>query len=148
MDYLAQFGYYWFWFGLSMVLLVVEAVHGRFLFLPASVAAVVVGILSNFYPYVAFPIQILFFVVASGSFIWMTRSFLNERAAKMQQQQKILEQRSYVGQTLTLVSPIENGRATQDLNGMVWTLRGQDSPAGTQVKVVDMGEGWLKVEPD
>lgn len=147
MDYIAQFGFHWFWFGLAAVLLAVEAMHGRFLFLPASIAAVAVGILSNLYPYVAFPIQILFFVVASGSFIWMTRSFLNERATKMQQQQKILEQRSYVGQILALVSPIENGHATQDLDGMVWTLHGQDCPAGTQVKVVDMGEGWLKVEP-
>jgi membrane protein implicated in regulation of membrane protease activity len=117
------------------------------LFLPASIAAVVVGLLGQLYPYVSFPIQILFFVVTSGGFIWITRSYLNNRMAKMQQQQKIFEQRSYVGQVLTLVSPIENGHATQDLDGMVWTLHGQDCPAGTPVKVVDMGEGWLKVEP-
>ena len=128
-------------------MLAIEAVHGRFMFLPASIAAIAVGILSQLYPFVAFQIQILFFGVAAASFIWLTRSYLGDRMARIRQQQTILEQRKHVGRLLTLVSPIENGHATQDLDGMVWTLHGQDCPAGTRVKVVDMGEGWLKVEP-
>lgn len=147
MDYLAQFGYHWVWFGLAIVLLAIEVMHGRFTFMAASVAAAVIGGLSHFFPYVSFQVQILFFAVAAGGFIWLSRSYLRERAAKIQQQQDILQQRRYVGQILTLVNPIEGGYSTLNIEGVVWTLQGQDSPAGDQVKVVDMGEGWLKVEP-
>jgi membrane protein implicated in regulation of membrane protease activity len=146
MDYIEQFGFHWFWFGLGTILLAIELVHGKFMFMAASLAAIVIGVLSHLYPYVAFPIQILFFGVAAAVFIWMSRALLRERAAKFQQQQELLTQRKYVGRELTLVSPIENNHATQDVDGMVWTLHGEDLPAGSRVKVVDMGEGWLKVE--
>lgn len=147
MDYIAQFGFHWFWFGLSTVLLAIEALHGKFMFLSASLAAVVIGILSHVYPYVAFPIQILFFGVTTVIFIWVMRSYLEAREDKIKQQQDILAQRRYVGQEFTLVSAIDNGQTTQNLDGMVWTLQGPDCAAGTRVKVVDMGAGWLKVEP-
>lgn len=147
MDYIAQFGFHWFWFGVGTILLAIEVVHGRFMFMAASLAAVVIGILSHLYPEVAFQIQILFFGVTALVFMWLARSYLEARVAKIRRQQEILQQRSYVGQVLILVSPIENGRTTQNVGGTVWTLQGRDSPAGTQVRVVDMGEGWLKVEP-
>jgi len=146
MDYIEQFGFHWFWFGLGTILLVIEAMHGKFMFMAASLAAIAVGILSHLFPYVAFPIQILFFGVAAAVFIWMSRIYLRERADKVQQQQELLTQRKYVGRELTLVSPIEKNHATQDVDGMVWTLHGEDLPAGSRVKVVDMGEGWLRVE--
>ncbi len=147
MDYLAQFGYHWFWFGLATVLLAIEVVHGRFMFMAGSFAAAVIGGLSHFFPYVAFEVQLLFFAVAAAGFIWLSRSYLRERMAKIQLQQDILLQRRYVGQVLTLVNPIESGHASQNMDGVVWSLQGKDCPAGSQVKVVDMGEGWLKVEP-
>lgn len=147
MDYIAQFGFHWFWFGVATILLAIEVVHGKFIFMSASLAAVVIGILSHLYPEVAFQIQFLFFGVTALVFMWLARSYLEARMEKIRHQQEILQQRSYVGRVLTLVSPIENGRTTQNLEGMVWTLQGPDAPAGARVKVVDMGAGWLKVEP-
>lgn len=147
MDYIAQFGFHWFWFGTATLLLAIEVVHGKFMFMSASLAAVVLGILSHFYPAVAFPVQILFFGVTTAVFMWLARSYLETRMERIRRQQEILQQRSYVGLVLTLVSPIEDGRTTQNLEGTVWTLQGPDAPAGAQVKVVDMGAGWLKVEP-
>ncbi|ALP54338.1 hypothetical protein Tel_14945 [Candidatus Tenderia electrophaga] len=146
MDYIAQFGFHWFWFGTATLLLAIEAVHGKFMFMAASLAAVALGILSHFYPGIAFPIQILFFGVIAAVFIWVARSSLETRMERIRRQQEIVQQRSYVGQVLTLVSPIENGRAHQNLDGTVWTLQGPDAPAGAQVRVVDMGAGWLRVE--
>jgi len=147
MDYIAAFGFHWFWFAVASLLLIIELMHGRFIFMAASVAAVVVGGLSGVYQYVDFAVQGLFFVVAASGFIWMSRSFLKQRTQKIQQQQDILKNRSYVGRVMNLVSGIKGGHSSLNIDGMVWTIQGQDCPDGSRVKIVDMGEGWLKVEP-
>ena len=147
MDYIAAFGFHWFWFAVASLLLIIEVMHGRFMFMAASVAAVVVGGLTGVYEYVDFAVQGMFFVVVASGFIWLSRSFLHERVQKIQVQQDILKNRSYVGRVMSLVSGIENGHSSLNIDGMVWTIQGQDCPAGAQVKIVDMGEGWLKVEP-
>jgi len=147
MDYIAAFGFHWFWFAVASLLLIIEVMHGRFMFMAASVAAVVVGGLSGVYDYVDFAVQGLFFVVLASGFIWMSGSFLKQRTQRIQAQQDILKNRSYVGRVMNLVSGIEGGHSSLNIDGMVWTIQGQDCPAGAQVKVIDMGEGWLKVEP-
>ncbi len=147
MDYITAFGFHWFWFAVASLLLIIEVMHGRFMFMAASFAAVVVGGLSGVYPDVDFALQGLFFVVLAAGFIWLTRSTLNERMQKIQMQQDILKNRSYVGRVMNLVSGIEDGHSSLNIDGMVWTIQGQDCQAGAQVKIVDMGAGWLKVEP-
>jgi len=147
MDYIAAFGFHWFWFSVASLLLIIEVMHGRFMFMAASVAAVVVGGLSGLYQDVGFVVQCLFFMVAALGFIWMSSSFLKQRTQRIQVQQDILKNRSYVGRVMNLVSGIEGGHSSLNIDGMVWTIQGQDCPAGAQVKIVDMGEGWLKVEP-
>ncbi len=146
MDYIAAFGFHWFWFAVASLLLIIEVMHGRFKFMAASIAAVVVGGLSGVYSYVDFAVQGLFFVVLASGFIWLSDSYLKKRTQKIQMQQDILKNRSYVGRVMNLVSGIEGGHSSLNIDGMVWTIQGQDCPAGAQVKIVDMGEGWLKVE--
>jgi len=147
MDYIAEFGFHWFWFAVASLLLIIEVMHGRFMFMAVSVAAVVVGGLSGLYPDAGFAVQGLFFVVLSSGFIWLSRSMLRERMQKIQQQQDVLKNRSYVGRVTNLVSGIEGGHSSLNIDGLVWTIQGPDCPAGSRVRVVDMGEGWLKVEP-
>ena len=146
MDYIAAFGFHWFWFAVASLLLIIEVMHGRFMFMAVSVAAAVVGAASGLFPYVSFAVQCLFFVVISAVFVWMSRSFLQERAQKIQQQQDILKNRRYVGTVMKLVNGVENGHTTLNIDGVIWNVRGADCAAGSQVKVVDMGEGWLEVE--
>lgn len=148
MELLNQIEFHWLWFGLATVLIILEALIGkRFLFLTVSFAASVIGILTYLYPYVGFAIQLLFFAVAAASLLWIVRSYLAERQAKIDKHQALVDSRHYVGQSITLISDIENGRSTQDVDGTLWILRGEDCAAGSQVKVVDMGQDWLAVEP-
>lgn len=148
MELIYQLDIHWVWFGLATLLMIAEALFGRqFTFLTISFAASLLGVLSYLYPYVSFPVQFLFFAVLSGSLIWMVRSYLAERQAKIDAHNELITSRRYVGQELTLVSDIENGRSSQDVDGTLWLLKGQDCAAGSQVKIVDMGNDWLKVEP-
>ncbi len=148
MELIYQLDMHWVWFGLATVLMLAEALFGKqFMFLTVSFSASLLGMLSYLYPYVSILVQLLFFVVVSIGLIWMVRSYLAERQAKIDAHQKLITTRHYVGQELTLVSSIENGRSTQDVDGTLWLLKGEDCAAGSQVKVIDMGNDWLKVEP-
>jgi len=148
MELISQFGYHWFWFGLASVLLVMEMLFNRqFMFLCISFTASILGILTYLYDYVDFSIQLLFFVVSSAGLVWLVRSDLAARQARIDHHRRLVESRHYVGKELTLVSAIENGHSTQDLDGTLWLLKGDDCPAGSQVRVVDMGNDWLQVEP-
>ncbi len=147
MEYIAEFGFHWFWFAVASLLLIIEVMHGRFILMAVSFAAVVVGGLSGIYPGMGFELQGLILVILAPGFIWISQATLKERMQKIQMQQDILKNRSYVGRVMNLVSGIESGHSSMNIDGMVWTIQGQDCPAGSQVKVVDMGAGWLKVEP-
>lgn len=139
-------GDYWLWFGLATLLLALEAFFGSFMFLAASVAALTVGGLSHIYPYVGLEIQVLFFVVLASSMIWLTRSYLEARQEKIDKLQRAVQNQGYVGREFALVNPISDGHSSLNIDGVVWELRGDDAPTGTQVRIVAMGEGFLQVE--
>ena len=59
---------------------------------------------------------------------------LNDRAARL------------TGETLVVVSDIENGRGRVKVGDSVWACRGPDCAAGTRVRVVGADGSCLKVE--
>lgn len=139
-------GEYWLWFALAMVLLALEAFFGGFMFLAVSVGALVMGALSNLFPYVGLEVQLLFFLVIATVFVWMTRSYLEERDRKARLLQAGGAKQNYVGREFLLVSPISEGHTTINIDGTVWEVRGEDALAGTKVRIVAMGEGYFQVE--
>ncbi|MBI3771881.1 MAG: NfeD family protein [Gammaproteobacteria bacterium] len=147
MDLLTQLETHWYWFGLSFVLLALEAIFGSFRYLAVSVAASAMGGLTYLYTHVGLPAQLLFFALGSGVFIWIARSIVNERTTKIARLQQIYASKAYVGREFTLTSPIIEQRGSLDIDDYCWRLTGDDSPEGAKVRVVEMGEGWLKVEP-
>lgn len=144
---LAEHGYHWLWLGLATTLLILELVVGGFLMLAASVAALAVGALTGLYPYVGFQIQILFFCVLAPGLMWLTYTYMKERTGRNDQLKDIVENQRYVGHQFSLVNPIEGGNSTINIDGVVWTIRGGDTPAGSVVRIVEMDEGVLIVEP-
>ncbi len=138
---------YWLWFGLATLLLALATIFGRFTFLIASVAALMVGSLSYLFPYaVGLEIQGFYFLALSSVMIWLTRSWQNVRQAKIDKMQPNIQSQSYVGREFALASPIINGGSSIRIDDVVWGLRGDDAPAGTTMRVVMMGEGLLQVE--
>ena len=115
--------------------------------LAASVGALIVGALAGLYPFVGFGVQLLFFVVIASMLMWMMRSYLRERAAKVGKHQDVVQNQRYIGREFQLVNPIEAGRSSINIDGVVWHVQGRDSPSGSLVRVVTMSEGTLGVEP-
>lgn len=137
---------YWFWFGLATVLLALEAVWGGFLFLAASVAALVVGGISHFYPQLGFTILLLFFMLLASATLYLTGIWLEGRKEKLRELQSSAANQHYMGRQFVLVTPIRKGRSTINIDGMVWQLRGDDAPLGEQMSVVSVGDGFLEVK--
>lgn len=146
MNLLAQIETYWLWFGLSLALLALEALFGGFRFMAASLAAVILGGLTYLYAYVGVPAQVLFFVVMSAVFGWIARSIVRERETKISRLQQLYATKAYVGREYILTSPLVDQRGSLEIDDYLWQLKGDDAPVGAQVRVVEMGEGWLRVE--
>ena len=60
---------------------------------------------------------------------------LNDRMARL------------IGETVVVVSPIENGRGRVTVRDTVWLASGPDAEIGTRVRVVGAEGSCLKVEP-
>jgi len=146
MEIFDEYGYYWLWLGVSLVLLVLEVILGSFRYLAASVAAVALGGLSYFYPDVGLAVQCLFFGVFAAGFIWFSNSYLDDRVSKIEALHAMVKNKAYVGRELKLSSGINNGYTSVNIDGVVWQVLGDDCEAGTRVKVVDMAQAQLMVE--
>ncbi len=145
-QFLEQVELYWIWFVLAIILLALEVVGSSFRFMAASVAAVIVGGLSHFFPHVGFPVQLFFFVVIAALSIWLSSFYLNARMKEVNRLREIVASKAYVGREVKLVGGIRNGFGTAHLDNVVWPVNGQDCPAGSQVKIVDMEGSKLIVE--
>ena len=51
-----------------------------------------------------------------------------------------------VGEMVTVVEPIDNGRGRVKVGDSVWLCRGPDAPAGARVRVVGAEASVLQVE--
>lgn len=147
MEAIQQFDLYWFWFAIGLGLLVLEAFSGSFKFLGASIAAIVVGILSQLFPYVGFIIELLFFAVLAPVFVWLASSYLKEQRTKTEHLKKVYREQSYVGQEYVLDAPMTNGQGNISLDGVSWQLRGPACDTGQTIRVIAMNAGMLQVEP-
>ena len=138
---------HWLWLlGATLLAIAEIIVPGVFLIWLAAAAAIT-GLLA-----LAFDIPVAFqfalfalLAIASvyGGRRWYVRNpmpssdpLLNDRAARLK------------GETLVVVSDIENGRGRVKVGDGVWACRGPDCPAGTRVRVVGAEGSCLLVEPN
>jgi membrane protein implicated in regulation of membrane protease activity len=61
---------------------------------------------------------------------------LNDRTARL------------TGQIVTVIGAIENGEGRVKVGDGIWTARGPDAAAGTQVRIVGADGQCLRVEPE
>lgn len=137
----------WHWWTLGGALVVLEAVAPGFVLIWLGLAALLTGSLVWLAPGLAWPWQVTAFSLATvalvaGWLAWRRRhppvtdeATLNRRAE------------SYVGELVTLVEPIVDGRGKVRVGDTVWLARGPDLPAGRRVRVVAARGTQLEVEP-
>lgn len=140
----------WNWMVLGFVLLALEIfVPGVFL-VWIGIAAIAIGALSFFVWDAAFwtwQIQVLAFLAAALAAAWFGYRFY--RRGDTPTDEPLLNQRArqLVGRTGTLEHPIRNGRGRLKLGDTWWSIVGPDAAPGVQVRVCDVRDGDLVVEP-
>lgn len=137
---------YWHWLSLGLLLLLFELLSGGGFLLWMGLAALATGIIVIVLPWLSIPIQLIIFAIAAidASVIWWFYWHKNQHVSD----QPALNRRSeqYIGRILTLETEISNGRGKVKVGDTLWRVLGEDMPAGTRVKVVDVDGVLLHVE--
>jgi inner membrane protein len=136
---------HWFWLSIGVGLAVLEMLLPGFFLIWLAGAAIVVGLVAWVIP-IPFVGQVaLFAVLAIGAVFW-ARRYLKDNP--IESDDPLLNKRGsrYIGEVITLVTAIEDGRGRAKIGDGEWPVRGPDAAAGTRVRVVSADGGALVVE--
>lgn len=146
MDWINAWDPDWFWLIAGVVLAIAEIILPGFFMIWLAAAAIVTGVIAILLP-IAMPIQILLFATLAVAAVYAGRRWfalnpiessdpkLNDRGARL------------VGETVTVVEAITNGRGRVKVGDGVWSAKGPDAAAGSQVRVTGSDGSTLLVEP-
>jgi len=135
---------WWHWWILAAVLAAVETLTPGVLAIWFAASAVVVGTLLLAVP-VPWQLQIVLFIVLGAVALMAWRRFGNPEAPESEQHGLNQRGQRYVGQSFTLVEPIEGGSGKVRVGDTVWLVQGSDAPAGARVRVTGVSGTVLQV---
>jgi inner membrane protein len=125
----------WNWLILGAILLALELFAPGAFMLWLGLAALVVGLISFVVDW-SWQLQLVAFAVLSLALTPVWRHFAPR--VERPTESPLLNRRSesYVGRIFTLDNPIVDGVGRVRIDDTIWRVRGPDSAAGTQVRVV------------
>jgi inner membrane protein len=143
---LGGIGLHWWWLIAAAILGILEILLPGVFLVWMAAAAAVTGIVVALLP-LPFPFQLALFGLLAMAAVFGGRRvyernpvptsdpLLNDRTARL------------IGQTVQVVTAIENGEGRVKVGDSVWTARGPDAPAGARMRVTGAEGGCLRVEP-
>jgi inner membrane protein len=145
MDWLAMLDDHWGWLVFAALLGMAEVVIPGVFLIWVALAAAVTGLIALVLP-VSVPVQLLIFALLCLASVWGGRRWY--AANPVASQDPMLNDRTarLVGEIVTVVEPIDNGRGRVKIGDGVWSCQGPDAPAGARVRVVGADASVLKVE--
>ncbi len=145
-EWISSLDPHWFWLTAGVLLAAAEVLAPGFFLIWLSTAAIITGLLAWVLP-IPVVLQTGIFAILSIALVYSVRKWvqnnpiessdpkLNDRGARL------------VGEILTVVEKIENGRGRVTVGDSVWSAQGSDAPAGSQVRVTGSDGAILIVEP-
>jgi membrane protein implicated in regulation of membrane protease activity len=137
---------WWHWWIVAAVLAAIETFLPGVLAIWFAAAALVVGGLLLVMP-IPWQLQLVLFGVLGVVALMLYRRFRNPEAPESEQAPLNQRGQHYVGQSYTLVEPIQGGSGKIQVGDSVWLAHGADAPVGSRVRVVGVDGAVLKVEP-
>ncbi len=136
----------WIWLILAALLLALEMLAPGIFLMWFGLAALVTGVAALRYD-IAWQWQLIWFCGLSLVTAVLVKQYIRKNPGETDA--PLLNKRAVqlVGQTLTLVDPIENGRGSVRAGDTIWRVEGPALPRGTSVKVVGADGSMLRVEP-
>ena len=137
---------FWHWWVVAAVFGALDMLAQSGFLLWLGVAALVVGLVVFVLPDLSWQVQLLVFAGLAVAVVVATRYYLKGAPAGADRSTLNRRGQHYVGQLITLESPIVNGRGRAFVGDTLWTVEGADLPVGATVKVVGTDGVLLKVE--
>jgi inner membrane protein len=135
----------WNWFILAVALFILETVVPGVHFLWFGLAAIVVGLLT-LATGMGWPWQLVAFGVISVLTVFWVRRFYRVGAAQTDLPDLNIRGQQYIGRSVMVDTPIQNGRGKVRVGDTLWPAEGADAPAGTWVTVTATRGTVLVVE--
>jgi membrane protein implicated in regulation of membrane protease activity len=135
---------WWHWWILGAILAAVETLLPGVLAIWFGAAALVVGALLLVVP-IPWQLQLVLFAVLGVVALVLWRRFRHPEGPETENSTLNQRGQQYVGQSFTLVEPIEGGSGKIQAGDSVWLVQGSDAPAGARVRVVGVNGTVLKV---
>jgi membrane protein implicated in regulation of membrane protease activity len=144
-DWLTSMEPHWAWLTVGVLLCAIEIVAPGFFLVWLGVAAIATGVLAFVLP-ISVPMQLGVFAVLAFIALYSARRWLKNNP--IVSGDPLLNQRGgrLIGEVLTLVTAIENGRGRAKVGDGEWPVRGPDAAEGSKVRVVSADGGVLVVE--
>jgi len=135
----------WNWFVVAAAMFVLETIIPGVHFLWFGLAAVVVGILA-LATGIAVPFQLIAFALIAVAMVFWVRSYARSDATKSDTPDLNVRGAQYLGRIVTVEQAIVSGRGKVRVGDTLWHAEGEDTAAGTKVKVVGVNGTALVVE--
>lgn len=138
---------YWHWFGLGMLLLIIEVLSGTGFLLWVGIAALFVGALLFLVPSLSIGIQLVIFALVSilSALLWWW--YLQYRPIQSDVPRLNRRAEQYIGRIFTLQVPVVNGVGRIHVDDTMWLVRCEsDLPSGVNVHVTGTDGIYLLVE--
>lgn len=136
----------WHWFAAAVLLSILELIVGAsFFILWLGVSAAFIGVIVLLYSALAIEYQFLLFTAVAMSCLLYWHIHLKHVTNTSDQPNLNRRSEQYIGRTVTLKEPIENGRGRIHIDDSFWRVEGPDLPTGTLVKIVGVNGVVLKV---
>lgn len=139
---------FWNWLILACIFLAAEAFTTSFFFIFWAMAAALLTLLTWLMPELSIQVQALCFAllsIASISAWWFITKGWQKNAHDDEAGKLNNRGRNLLGQHLVLQTPIVHGSGRAKIDDGMWTIRGEDMPAGTTVVIVNVDSLILDV---
>ena len=137
---------HWLWMVLGLAMGVIEIVAPGYFLIWLGVAALLTGIVALV---TGITLMLQFGVFAAMAVIALlaARRWFAPDAAESGDALLPDPAGRLVGQTATVVEPIDRGHGRVEIGGTLWNAHGLDAPIGARLRVVGSDHGALLVEP-
>lgn len=135
---------HWGWLVFAALLGVAEVMIPGVFLIWVALAAAVTGLIALAVP-LSVPVQFLIFAGLCLIAVWGGRRWY--AANPVNSQDPLLNDRTarLIGEVITVVEAIDNGRGRVKVGDSVWSCRGPDAPAGSRVRVIGADASVLLV---
>jgi membrane protein implicated in regulation of membrane protease activity len=136
---------HWWWLIAAALLAILEIFMPGLFLIWIALAAGVTGVALFFLP-LTFPLQAVLFAVLAFISVWCGRRWYARNPVPTSDPNLNARADRLIGQVVTVVAAIENGKGRVRVGDGVWNARGPDAPAGSAVRVVAADGTCLTVE--